>query len=138
MSVPCLHELCPPSMMAHLCELRCICACVVVCLFSMVCRCMIFHDESADCYNEHQLLCYISTSVLLSSFTGCHLIVGLGEETIEDAIEINGDFIEGIEADVEEIEIHQGDNSNVGSVLRGGKSREDAENSAFQLLATRF
>ncbi|XP_030471237.1 uncharacterized protein LOC115689364 isoform X2 [Syzygium oleosum] len=62
---------------------------------------------------------------------------GLGEETIEDAIEINDDFIEGIEADVDEIEIRQGDNSNVGSVLRGGKSREDAENLAFQLLATR-
>ncbi|XP_030511741.1 uncharacterized protein LOC115726140 [Rhodamnia argentea] len=62
---------------------------------------------------------------------------GLGKETIEDAIEINGDFIEGIEEDADEIEIHRGDNSSVGSVPRGGKSRKDAENLAFQLLATR-
>ncbi|KAK3425227.1 hypothetical protein EUGRSUZ_F02021 [Eucalyptus grandis] len=62
---------------------------------------------------------------------------GLGEETIEDIIETNDDFIEGIEADADEIEVHQGDNSNVGSELRGGKSRKDAEDLAFKLLATR-
>ncbi|KAK3425229.1 hypothetical protein EUGRSUZ_F02023 [Eucalyptus grandis] len=47
---------------------------------------------------------------------------GLGQETIEDIIETNDDFIEGIEADADEIEIHQEDNSNIGSELRGGKS----------------
>ncbi|KAF8031751.1 hypothetical protein BT93_D0843 [Corymbia citriodora subsp. variegata] len=62
---------------------------------------------------------------------------GLGEETIEDVIEMNDDFNEGIEADADETEIHQGDNRNVGSELRGGKSRKDAEDLAFKLLATR-